>query len=62
MENVNKEGLLGNLKEYSFGYEQKIKYAFNKKTRKVYFNQFKEPISLTLLKAILKDIKEKDIA
>lgn len=52
-------GLVRNLKEYSFGYEGKIRYVFNSRVNEIYFNMFKEPISLTLLKAILKDVEKR---
>lgn len=51
-------GLRGNLQEHSFGFESKIKYTYNPKTNEISFNQFKQPISITLLEAILKHLKE----
>lgn len=55
---INKN-MVGNLKEYSFGYEGKIRYVFNSRVNEIFFNMFKEPISLTLLKAILKDVEKR---
>jgi len=52
-------GLSKNIVEYSFGFESRIKYYFNKKTNEIFCKLFKEPISIELLKAILDDYDTK---
>ena len=52
-------GLYCGLEERSFGYKDKIKYTLNRRTGDLYFSRFREPISITLLKAIIRDADPK---
>ena len=56
---IIREELIGNIEERSFRYEGKVKYTLNRRTGDIYFSCFKEPISITLLMAIIRDADPK---